>query len=105
MYIGQNGNSMLLTFVIGELQIVVHGGHKLFNDETPHDRCQVTFTLHFPVKDLYEVVCRGTKSKLCNRLLGKFSERFKIRWWKKRLNLRSNNKRGYYKSTKLRYCS
>lgn len=60
---------MLLTFVIGELQIVVHGGHKLLNDETPYDRCQVTFTPHFPVKDLYVVICRGTKSKLCTRQL------------------------------------
>lgn len=54
---------MPLTFVIGELQIVVHGGHKLLNDETPYDRCQVALTRNFPVEDLYEVICRGTNSK------------------------------------------
>ena len=50
---------MLLTFVIGKLQVVVHCGHKLLNDKTSYDRCQVTFTHHFPVKDLYVVICRG----------------------------------------------
>ena len=45
-----------LTFVIGKLQIVVHGGHKLLNDEASHDRSQVTFTRHFSVKDLYVVI-------------------------------------------------
>lgn len=70
---------MPLTFVISELQIVVHSGHKLLNDETPYDRCQVTFTPHLPVKDLYVVICRGMKSKLCTRLLEEFSQRFNIR--------------------------
>lgn len=54
-----------LTFVIGELQIVIHGGHKLLDDKTPYDRGQVTFTHDFPVKDLNVVICGGTKSKLC----------------------------------------
>lgn len=49
---------MLLTFVIGKLQVVVHGGHKLLDDETSYDRRQVTFTAHFPVEDLYIVICR-----------------------------------------------
>ncbi len=52
---------MPLTFVISKLQIVVHGGHKLLNDETPYDRRQVTFTLHLPVEDLNVVICRGAK--------------------------------------------
>ena len=65
---------MLLTFVISELQIVVHGGHKLLNDETPYDRRQVTFTPHFPVEDLNVVICRGTRSKLCIRLLEELRE-------------------------------
>lgn len=41
--------TILLTFVIGELQVVVHGGHKLLYNKSPYNRCQVTFTPHFPL--------------------------------------------------------
>lgn len=53
--------NIYLTFVIGKLQIVVHGGHKLVNDKTSDDRCQVTFTPHLPFKDLNVMICRGMK--------------------------------------------
>lgn len=49
--------TVALTFVIGELQIVVHGGNKLLHDETPHNRCQVAFAPHLPFKDLDVVIC------------------------------------------------
>lgn len=70
---------ILLTFVIGELQIVVHGGHKLLNDETSYDGRQVTFTPHLPVKHLYVVICRGTERKLSARMLEVCSEGVKVR--------------------------
>lgn len=49
--------TLALTFVIGELQVVVHGGNKLLHDETPDDRRQVTFAPHLPPEDLDVVIC------------------------------------------------
>ena len=50
--------SVALTFVIGELQVVVHGGDKLLHDETPDNRRQVAFAPHLPFEDLDVVICR-----------------------------------------------
>ena len=60
---------MLLTFVIGELKVVVHGGHKIINDETPDDRRQVTFTPHLPLEDLNVVICREISNNMRNKML------------------------------------
>lgn len=53
--------TLALTFVIGELQVVVHGGNKLLYDKTPDDRRQVAFAPHLPPKDLDVVICPRVK--------------------------------------------
>lgn len=53
--------TLALTFVIGELQVVVHGGNKLLHDETPDDRSQVAFAPHLPPEDLDVVICPRVK--------------------------------------------
>lgn len=55
------GTTLALTFVIGKLQVVVHGSHKLLHDKTPDDRCQVVFAPHLPLKDLDVVICPRVK--------------------------------------------
>lgn len=55
--------TVALTFVIGELQIVVHGGDKLLHDKTPDNRRQVTFAPHLPFEDLDIVICPRVKTK------------------------------------------
>lgn len=59
--------TVTLTFVIGELQIVVHGGDKLLHDETPDNRRQVAFAPHLPFEDLDVVICPRVKTKKKNR--------------------------------------
>lgn len=51
-----------LTFVIGELQIVVHGGHELLHHETPDDGRQLAFAPHLPLQDLDVVICPTAKN-------------------------------------------
>lgn len=55
--------TVALTFVIGELQIVVHGGDKLLHDETPDNRRQVAFAPDLPFEDLDVVICPRVKTK------------------------------------------
>lgn len=43
-------NKSLLTFIICKLQVMVHGGHKFFNDKASYNGCQIAFTLHFACK-------------------------------------------------------
>lgn len=56
MCVQERVNKTLLTFVIGKLQVVVHGGYEFLNDKSPYNRCQVTFTTHFPLKDFNVVI-------------------------------------------------
>lgn len=58
-----NVTAVALTFVIGELQIVVHGGDKLLHDKTPDNRCQVAFAPHLPFEDLDVVICPRAKKQ------------------------------------------
>lgn len=47
---------VLLTLVVGELQVVVHGGHKLLNNITADNRCQVALTPGLPLQHFHVVV-------------------------------------------------
>lgn len=59
-----------LTFVIGELQVVVHGGDKLLYDKTPDDRRQVAFAPHLPPEDLDVVICQSERGTTRQRNTG-----------------------------------
>lgn len=59
--------TVALTFVIGELQIVVHGGNKLLHDKTSDNRRQVAFAPHLPFEDLDIVICPRVKTKKTNK--------------------------------------
>lgn len=55
-------NKSLLTFIICKLQVMVHGGHKLFNDKASYNGCQVALTLHFACKDFNIMICKEENS-------------------------------------------
>lgn len=43
---------VVLTLIIGKLEVVIHGGYELLNKETSNAGCQVVFAFHFTFQDI-----------------------------------------------------
>lgn len=51
----------VLTFIVSELQIMIHGGHKFLHRISSYDGGEVLLTLHFAFQDLHIMIWKKTQ--------------------------------------------